>query len=126
MAEPLTRATAQSTQGDFWRFWAGQTISNFGTAFTDFALPLLIFHLAGSPLTLGITVITEVLPLGSLLGAVAIQQTQNVGLVYGVCGLLVFSIPLAFAFTAPGHAEHYLPQEAGSPALAEERTDSGL
>ncbi len=72
MSEQLSRATAQSTQGDFWKFWAGQTISNFGTAFTDFALPLLIFHLTGSPLTLGITVITEVLPyllFGLLIGA---------------------------------------------------------
>ena len=72
MAEPLTRAAAPSPQADFWKFWTGQTISNFGTAFTDFALPLLIFHLTGLPLTLGITVTTEVLPyllFGLLIGA---------------------------------------------------------
>ena len=35
--------------GDFGRFWLGQTISNLGSSFTFFALPLLVFKLTGSP-----------------------------------------------------------------------------
>ena len=38
--------------GDFGRFWLGQTISNLGSSFTMFALPLLVFKLTGSPLNL--------------------------------------------------------------------------
>src|SRR5262245_43589412 len=48
--------------GDFGRFWLGQTISNLGSSFTFFALPLLVFNLSGSPLNLGITVATEFVP----------------------------------------------------------------
>ena len=39
---------ARALNFDFWLFWAGQTISNLGSSFTAFALPLLIFRLTGS------------------------------------------------------------------------------
>ena len=39
--------------GDFWRFFAGQTISNLGSSVTLFALPLLVYNLTGSALNLG-------------------------------------------------------------------------
>jgi hypothetical protein len=32
---------------DFWRFWVGETISAFGSSFTQFAIPLLVFKLTG-------------------------------------------------------------------------------
>ena len=48
-------------------------------------------------------------PLGSLLGGVAIQQVDNVALVYEVIGALAAMIALAFAFTSLGHAQRYLP-----------------
>src|SRR3954466_6847375 len=47
---------------DFWKFWTGQTISNLGSSFTDFALPLLIFKLTGSALNLAIASATTFLP----------------------------------------------------------------
>jgi MFS family permease len=47
---------------DFWKFWAGQTISNLGSSFTNFALPLLIFKLTGSALNLAIASATTFLP----------------------------------------------------------------
>src|SRR5215207_3626913 len=47
---------------DFWKFWAGQTISNLGSSFTDFAIPLLIFNLTGSALNLAIASATTFLP----------------------------------------------------------------
>jgi MFS family permease len=58
--------------GDFWRFWVGQTISNLGSSFTLFALPLLVFKLTGSPLSLGLITAFEFLPyllFGLILGA---------------------------------------------------------
>ena len=58
--------------GDFWRFWVGQTISNLGSSFTLFALPLLVFKLTGSPLSLGLIMAFEFLPyllFGLILGA---------------------------------------------------------
>ena len=49
--------------GDFGRFWLGQTISNLGSSFTFFALPLLVFKLTGSPLNLGLTAAFEFVPI---------------------------------------------------------------
>jgi hypothetical protein len=51
-------------------------------------------------------------PIGSLVGGFAIQQTQNVALVFGTIGVLLFLIPLAFTLTALGHADRYLPAGA--------------
>ena len=51
------------------------------------------------------------IPLGSLLGGLAIEWTQNVALVYGTIGLLVFLVAVFFSFTALGRAEFYLEQE---------------
>jgi hypothetical protein len=48
------------------------------------------------------------IPLGSLLGGLAIEWTQNVALIYGLIGVLVFLVAVAFSFTALGRAEQYL------------------
>src|SRR5215471_219934 len=55
-------AAAKRPSADFWKFWAGQTISNLGSSFTDFAIPLLIFKLTGSALKLAIASATTFLP----------------------------------------------------------------
>jgi MFS family permease len=47
---------------DFWSFWAGQTISSFGSSITQFALPLLVYQLTGSALDLGIAFAAGGLP----------------------------------------------------------------
>src|SRR5215213_2832912 len=63
---------AQRPSVDFWKFWVGQTISNLGSSFTDFALPLLIFKLTGSALNLAISSATTFLPyllFGLVIGA---------------------------------------------------------
>ncbi len=65
-------ASAGRLGGDFWRFWAGQTISNLGSSFTIFALPLLVFKLTGSAFNLGLITAVEFLPyllFGLVLGA---------------------------------------------------------
>jgi MFS family permease len=57
---------------DFWKFWAGQTISNLGSSITLFVLPLLVFKLTGSALNLGISAAITFLPhllFGLIIGA---------------------------------------------------------
>lgn len=57
---------------DFWKFWAGQTVSNFGSSFTQWAVPLLVFKLTHSALNLGIATAATFLPyllFGLVLGA---------------------------------------------------------
>src|ERR671935_188187 len=57
---------------EFWKFWLGQTISNLGTSFTQFALPLLVFKLTGSALNPAIPPPATFLPyllFGLLIGA---------------------------------------------------------
>ena len=72
--QPLAVVTVRPrrTISAFWLLWTGQTISALGSAFTLFALPLLVYKLTGSPLTLGISTAVEVLPyflFGLLIGA---------------------------------------------------------
>lgn len=57
---------------DFWIFWLGQTISNFGSSITQFALPLLTFRLTGSAMNLALTTAATFLPyllFGLVIGA---------------------------------------------------------
>jgi len=51
------------------------------------------------------------IPLGILIGGIAIEQTQNVTLVYTAIGALIFLTAIAFSFTAVGSAERYLRKE---------------
>jgi MFS family permease len=57
---------------DFWKFWVGQTISNLGSSFTQWAVPLLIYKLTHSAVYLGIATAATFVPyllFGLLLGA---------------------------------------------------------
>jgi MFS family permease len=57
---------------DFWKFWLGQTISNLGSSFTTFTLPLLVFKLTGSAINLAIASAACYLPyllFGLVIGA---------------------------------------------------------
>ena len=57
---------------DFWRFWVGETISAFGSSFTQFAIPLLVFKLTGSALCLAASAALFTVPhllFGLLIGA---------------------------------------------------------
>lgn len=73
-----TAAPAEGGKGrprfgrDFYLFLAAQSISSFGSAFTIFALPLLVYRLTGSALNLGLVTVAEFLPyllFGLLIGA---------------------------------------------------------
>lgn len=57
---------------DFSIFWLGQAVSSLGTAFTQFALPLLVFKLTASALDLGLSTAATYLPylfFGLIIGA---------------------------------------------------------
>lgn len=51
------------------------------------------------------------IPLGTLAGGYAIQQTGHIAWVFSAAGIAIFAIPIVFSFTALGHAEQYIPEE---------------
>ena len=68
----MDRHRSAELGADFWRFFAGQTISNLGSSVTLFVLPLLVYDLTGSALNLGITTAAAFLPyalFGLVIGA---------------------------------------------------------
>src|SRR5262249_26499818 len=68
-------------------------------------------HMLGRIISIAGVLAWSAIPLGSFLGGLAIEQTQNVVLVYATIGVLTFLIPLVFSFTALGHAERYLSKQ---------------
>jgi hypothetical protein len=71
---------------DFWIYFTGQTISQVGSSFTNFALPLLVFKLTGSPTNLALTTAAEFVPyllFGLVLGAV-VDRVDRKGLMISV------------------------------------------
>ncbi len=58
---------------DFWLYFTGQSVSQLGSSFTTFALPLLVFRLTHSATDLAISTVATFIPyllFGLLLGAV--------------------------------------------------------
>jgi predicted MFS family arabinose efflux permease len=66
-------AQSRRTLGrDFWLYFSGQLISQVGSSFTLFALPLLVFKLTGSATSLAVTTASNFVPyllFGLVLGA---------------------------------------------------------
>lgn len=88
--------------GDFWKFWAGQTASNLGGSFTLFALPLLVYQLTGSALSLGLATALNFLPyllFGLPLGAYAdrVDRKRMMIATDVAQALVICAIPLASA-----------------------------
>jgi MFS family permease len=87
---------------DFWRFWVGETVSAFGSSFTQFAIPLLVFKLTGSALYLAASAALFTVPhllFGLLIGAWT-DRTDRRRLMIATDLLLavtVASVPLAAA-----------------------------
>jgi MFS family permease len=101
----MTTAAPQRLSADFWKFWAGQTISNLGASVTAFALPLLVYKLTGSALNLGLTLALGMLPnliLGLFIGAwVDRVDRKRLMIVVDILQLLLIgSIPLVALFGA--------------------------
>lgn len=59
---PATIRRSNAGNRPFWIYWAGQTISTFGSSITTVVLPLLIFQLTRSALNLAFTVVASVVP----------------------------------------------------------------
>jgi MFS family permease len=68
-------------------------------------------HMLGRVISIAGVLAWSAIPLGTLLGGLAIEWTGDVALIYGIIGAMTVLIPLGFAFTPLGHAEQYLPRE---------------
>lgn len=90
---------------DFWLFWAGETTSAFGSSFTQFAIPLLVFKLTGSAIYLAATAAFFTVPhllFGLVIGAWT-DRTDRRRLMIGtdlLSAAAVASIPVAAALGA--------------------------
>lgn len=85
-------------RGDWWRFFLGQGISVLGSAFTAFALPLLIYQRTGSPVNLALAFAAGRLPylIFGLVGGAYADRTDRKRLMIGAAilqGAVVASIP---------------------------------
>ena len=96
-------ASRRPLSSDFWKYWAGQTISNLGSSVTLFAIPLLIYKLTGSALNLGIATAAEFVPyllFGLLLGAWVDRVDRKRMMIFTdiARALIIASIPLFAMF----------------------------
>jgi MFS family permease len=95
---------------DFAKFWVGQTISNLGSSFTQWAVPLLVFQLTHSALNLGVATAATFLPFllfGLPLGAWMDRVDRKRAMVRLdlVNAAVIMSIPLVAQF---GHLNVWL------------------
>lgn len=92
---------ASKLSSDFWKLWVGQAISSLGGSFTVFALPLLIFKLTNSALSLAFTTAAGYLPyllFGLIIGAWVdrVDRKQLMIVTDLARTLIIGSIPLLF------------------------------
>ena len=95
---------------DFWKFWTGQTISNLGSSFTQWAVPLLVFQLTHSAVNLGIATAATFLPyllFGLPIGAWMDRVDRKRAMIAldSINALVILSIPLVAQF---GHLNVWL------------------
>jgi MFS family permease len=88
---------------DFQKFWFGQTISNLGSSFTQWAVPLLVYKLTHSAVSLGVATAATFLPyllFGLLLGAWMDRVDRKRAMIVFeiLSALVVLSIPLVAEF----------------------------
>ena len=95
---------------DFKKFWVGQTISNLGSSFTQWAVPLLVFQLTHSAVNLGVATAATFLPyllFGLLLGAWMDRVDRKRAMIAldSINAAVILSIPLVAQF---GHLTVWL------------------
>ena len=88
---------------DFKKFWVGQTISNLGSSFTQWAVPLLVYGLTHSAVNLGIATAATFLPyllFGLLIGAWMDRVDRKKAMIAldSLNALVILSIPLVAQF----------------------------
>jgi predicted MFS family arabinose efflux permease len=84
---------------DFKKFWVGQTISNLGSSFTQWAVPLLVYQLTHSAVSLGVATAATFLPyllFGLVIGAWMdrIDRKRAMIALDWLNALVILSIPL--------------------------------
>ena len=87
---------------EFWKFLLGQTVSNVGSSFTIFVLPLLVFKLTGSALNLALVAFAGYLPylfFGLIIGAWVDRVDRKRLMIYVEItqSLIICSVPLLAA-----------------------------
>jgi MFS family permease len=106
MSDVAPAGTATQSSGlslDFWKFWTGQTISNLGSAFTQWAVPLLVFKLTHSAVNLGIAMAATFLPyllFGLFLGAWMDRVDRKRAMIAldSLNTIIILSVPLVATF----------------------------
>ncbi len=88
---------------DFKKFWIGQTISNLGSSFTQWAVPLLVYQLTHSAVNLGIATAATFLPyllFGLAIGAWMDRVDRKRAMIAldSLNALVILSIPLVAQF----------------------------
>ena len=88
---------------DFWKFWTGQTISNLGSSFTQWAIPLLVYRLTHSAVNLGVATAATFLPyllFGLLIGAWMDRVDRKRAMIAldSLNTLVILSVPLVATF----------------------------
>ena len=88
---------------DFKKFWVGQTISNLGSSFTQWAVPLLVYQLTHSAVSLGIATAATFLPyllFGLIIGAWMDRVDRKRAMIAldWLNALVILSIPLVAQF----------------------------
>jgi MFS family permease len=88
---------------DFKKFWIGQTISNLGSSFTQWAIPLLVYQLTHSAVSLGIATAATFVPyllFGLLIGAWMDRVDRKKAMIVldSLNAIVILSIPLVSQF----------------------------
>jgi predicted branched-subunit amino acid permease len=101
------------TLRDFWVFLIGETVSNLGSSFTLFALPLLVFQLTGSPVGLALSMAVTYLPyllFGLVIGALVDRWDRKRLMILTDLGsaLVIGSIPALAALGMLAHRDFFL------------------
>lgn len=93
-----SRALFREIDGNFWKFWSAYTISQFGSSFTTFIFPLIIYKITGSAINLALATAVTFLPyllFGLIIGAWVDRTNRKwVMISADLCrALLVASVP---------------------------------
>jgi hypothetical protein len=86
---------------DFWLYFSGQAVSQLGSSFTAFALPLLVFKLTHSATNLALTMAANFIPyllFGLVLGAVVdrVDRKRMMATVDLARGAVIALLPVLF------------------------------
>lgn len=99
------------------------TLFNINT--TSLRQSIVPNEMLGRVISIAAVLAWSAIPVGALLGGVAIQLTGNVVLVFAALGVVTMAIPLGFSFTALGHADLYLEPKEPQPAVPEIEIKAG-